>query len=59
MVLCKACDKYLELLKDDVYPVQNEQDVEQDIESTIVRFCKEPRTAKEIVEYFNFSNTNL
>ncbi len=26
MVLCKACDKYLELLNDELYSVQNEQD---------------------------------
>lgn len=31
MVLCKASDKYLELLHDELHPVQNEQDDEQDI----------------------------
>lgn len=30
MVLCKACDKYLELLNDETHPVQSEQDDEQD-----------------------------
>lgn len=56
MVLCKAYDKYLKLLKDDVHPVQSEQDVEQDIENAIVKFCREAKTVKEIVEHFNFSN---
>lgn len=57
MVLCKACDRYLELLRNDVqHPVQNEQDVEQDIKSAIIKYCKEPRTTKEIIEYFGFAN---
>ena len=57
MVLCKACDRYLELLRNDVqHPVQNEQDVEQDIKSAIIKYCKEPRTIKEIIEYFSFAN---
>lgn len=30
MVLCKACDKYVELLNDETNPVQSEQDDEQD-----------------------------
>ena len=61
MVLCKACDRYLELMRDDVQHLgQSEQDVaqdnEQDVEQAIIRFCKEPRTTKEIVEKFNFAN---
>ena len=39
MVLCKARDKYLKLLRDDVHqPVQNVQDDEQDIEMAITIF---------------------
>ncbi len=30
-MLCKACDKYLELLHDELHLVQNEQDDEQDM----------------------------
>lgn len=57
MVLCNACDRYLALLKDDVqHPVQNEQDDEQDLKKAIVEYCKEPRSSKEIVEYFDFAN---
>ena len=57
MVLCNACDKYLELLHGVVHhPVQNEQDDEQDVTNAIIKFCVEPRTSKEIVEHFNLTN---
>ena len=56
MVLCKASDKYLELLHDELHPVQNEQDDEQDIVEAIIAFCAEPKSAKEIVEKFAFPN---
>ncbi len=56
MVLCKACDKYLELLHDELHLVQNEQDDEQDIVKAIITFCAEPKSAKEIVEKFAFPN---
>lgn len=60
MVLCRACDKYLKLLRDDGHHVQSEQDDEhdneQDVEAAIIQFCAEPKTIKEIVEYFNFTN---
>jgi len=55
-VLCKACDKYLELLNDEHCPVQNEQDDEQDIVKAIIAFCAEPKSSKEIVEKFAFPN---
>lgn len=47
MVLCKACDKYLELLRNDV---------EQDVRNAIIEYCKKPRTSKEIIEHFGFGN---
>lgn len=56
MVLCKACDKYLELLNDEIHPVQNEQDDEQDIIKAIIAFCSKPKSAREIVEKFAFPN---
>ena len=57
MVLCKACDRYLALLRDDgQHHVQSEQDSEQDVINRIVKYCREPRTTKEIVEYFGFTN---
>ena len=56
MVLCKACDKYLELLHGELHPVQSEQDDEQDVINAIIAFCSEPKSAKEIVEKFAFPN---
>ena len=46
----------LELLHDELHPVQNEQDDEQDIVEAIISFCAEPKSAKEIVEKFAFPN---
>ena len=56
MVLCKACDKYLELLNGELHPVQSEQDGEQDVVNDIIAFCSEPKSAREIVEKFDFPN---
>jgi len=52
MVLCKACDRYLELLRDgsqhlDHHPNQNGQDMTK----MIIDFCKEPRSVQEIMDY--------
>lgn len=55
-MLCKACDKYLELLNDETNLVQSEQDDEQDIVKAIIAFCSEPKSAREIVEKFAFPN---
>ena len=54
MVLCKACDRYLELLHDKSHPVQSEQDGEQDMVKAIIAFCSEPKSAKEIVKNSRF-----
>ncbi len=57
MVLCKPCDKYLELLRGDgQHHVQSEHDCEQDVKIAMIAYCKEPKTSKEIVEYFGFAN---
>ena len=61
MVLCKACDRYLALLRDDgqrhgQIDQDNDQDIDQDIMEQILVFCKEPKTSKEIIEYFGFAN---
>lgn len=56
MVLCKACYKYLELLHEEIHPVQGEQDDEQDVVNAIIAFCSEPKSSKEIVEKFRFPN---
>lgn len=57
MVLCKACDKYLELLRIDgqhpnYYPNQDGQDMNK----LIVDFCKEPRSVQEIMDKFAFDS---
>ena len=57
MVLCKACDRYLELLRNDVqhpnqYPNQNGQDMNK----LIIEFCREPRSVQEIMEKFDFDS---
>lgn len=59
MVLCKACDKYLELLNDELHPVQNEQDHDQnghDVAMMILDFCKEARSIPEIMKQFGFDS---
>lgn len=57
MVLCKASDRYLRLMKGEVHhPVQGEQDNEQDIIEQILAYCKEPKTMAEIISNFGFKN---
>lgn len=56
MIFCRACDKYIELLRGDVYPDQNGQDLNR----MILVFCKEPKSIREIMEEFHIeSRTNL
>ena len=58
MVLCKACDRYLELLRDDGQKHgQNDQENDQDIGIQIVDFCKEPKSASEIMKKFNLERS--
>lgn len=47
MVLCKACNAYLCLLNDGHKLNQNGQDVVK----MLVKFCKEPKTVQEMMEY--------
>lgn len=61
MVLCKACDKYLELLNDEenLHHVQNDRDHDQDghdVVMMILNFCKEARSISEIMEKFEFDS---
>lgn len=61
MVLCKACDKYLELLNDkkDLHLGQNHQYHDQDghdMVMMILDFCKEARTISEIMEQFGLES---
>ena len=52
MVLCKACDEYLKLLRDDAHHDQNGYDAVM----MIIDFCKEARTISEIMERFGFDS---
>lgn len=57
MALCKACDKYLGLLRNDGqhpdhYPNQNGQDLNKQI----IDFCKEPKSVQEIMDEFYFDS---
>ncbi len=54
MVLCKACDRYLELLRDDG---QHLGQSDQDIMEQIIEFCKEPKSASEIMKRFNLERS--
>ncbi len=57
MVLCKACDKYLRLLNDgnDVHLGQSDQDMTK----MIIIFCKEPHSAKEIMDYIKINGRSF
>lgn len=58
MVLCKACDKYLKLLKDDGQRLgQYDQDNDQDKMTQIIDFCKEPKSANEILQEFDLERS--
>ena len=57
MVLCKACDRYMELLGNDGqhlnhHPNQNGQDLNK----LIIDFCKEPKSVQEIMDEFDFDS---
>lgn len=58
MVLCKACDRYMSLLKDDgQHHGQNDQDNAQDVMEQIILFCKEPKSASEIMQQFKLERS--
>ena len=62
MVLCKACDRYLGLLRDDGHhhgqcDQEGDHDEEQDIMRRIIAFCSEPKTASEIMQKFNLERS--
>ena len=59
MVLCKACDKYLELRNEDSRLGQSAQDNDQDVTKMIIAFCKQPHSAKEIMEYIKINDRSF
>lgn len=57
MVLCKACDKYLKLLRnDDQHPNHYPNQNGQDLNKLIVDFCIEPRSVQEIMNKFGIDS---
>ncbi|MCM1027617.1 MAG: ATP-dependent DNA helicase RecG, partial [Roseburia sp.] len=60
MVLCKACDKYMELLNNkNLYLGQSDQDNDQDVTKMIIVFCKRPHSAKEIMDYVKINDRSF
>ena len=61
MVLCKACDRYLGLLRNDGqhsdhYPKHYPNQNGQDLNKLIIDFCKEPKSVQEIMDEFDFDS---
>lgn len=58
MVLCSACNSYLQLLNRGFGrgEQENRQENEQDTVNKILIYCKEPKTVKEIMVKFNMPN---
>ncbi|CCY53167.1 predicted transcriptional regulator containing an HTH domain and an uncharacterized domain shared with the mammalian protein Schlafen [Coprococcus sp. CAG:782] len=57
MVLCKACDRYLELIRDnDQYPNQHPNQNGQDMDKLIADFCREPKSVQEIMDEFELDS---
>lgn len=64
MVLCKACDKYMKLLKSDskntmIHLIQSDHDGDQDVIKTICEFCKIPHSAREIMDYIKINDRSF
>ena len=58
MVLCKACERYLELLRDDGQNHgHSDRESDQDIMKQIIEFCTEPKSANEIMKTFNLERS--
>ena len=57
MVLCKACDRYLGLLRDDgQHPDHHPNQNGQDVNKLIIDFCKDPKSVQEIMAEFDFDS---
>lgn len=58
MVLCKACDKYWALLRGNgQHHGQSDHDNEQDVMKQMIEFCREPKSASEIMQKFNLERS--
>lgn len=61
MVLCKACEKYLKLQNDKKghHLGHFDQDDDQDVAKMIIAYCKQPRSAKEIMDYIEIGDRSF
>lgn len=62
MVLCKACEGYLDLLRNDGQQhgqsdQESDHDNDQEMMAQIIEFCKEPKSTKEIMLKFNLERS--
>ena len=62
MVLCRACDRYLRLLRDDRKnhgrcDQEGVHDNERDIMKQMIEFCRVPKSASEIMQNFNLERS--
>ena len=58
MVLCKACDRYMELLlgNDGQHLNHHPNQNGQDLNKLIIDFCKEPKSVQEIMDEFDLES---
>ena len=56
MVLCKACERYLRLLRNDGQNESNHDQFGHDLVVMILEFCKKPKSLSEIMEKFGFES---
>lgn len=58
MVLCKASNRYLRLMKDDGRVLgHSDQEHDQEIWNAIIEFCSSPKSASEIMKEFNIERS--
>ena len=56
MVICKACDKCLPLLRNDGQHPDHYHQNGQDMNKLIIDFCKEAEPVQEIMDEFDFDS---
>lgn len=58
MVLCKASDRYLRLMKGDVHVLgQGDQESDQETWDAIIAYCSSPKSASEIMKEFDIERS--
>lgn len=58
MVLCKASDRYLRLMKGEVHVLgQGDQESDQETWDAIIVYCSSPKSASEIMKKFDIERS--